>query len=186
MVASTTAIIKALMKLPDDYNSFKQLKGQLYEKNWNVYVKKSFAGPERVVEYLGKYTHRVAICNDRILSIEDHNIRFRWKDYKASGSNKIINLDAAEFIRRFIQHILPNGFYKIRYYGLLASVNAKTKRVLLFQLLDAVAGKNIFDGLKTMEVLQIITGINPQLCPVCRKGFMKPLSSILPKRITPL
>jgi hypothetical protein len=142
-------------------------------------------GAGGVIKYLGHYAHRVAICKDRILSIEDHNIRFRWKDYKASGSSKIINLDASEFIRRFIQHILPNGFYKIRYYGMLASVNAKTKRVLLFQLLDVVADKSIFDGLKAMEVLQIVTGINPQLCPIRRKGIMKPLSCLLPKGNTP-
>ena len=174
------------LKLPDNITCFDMLKKELYMKNFNVYSKKAFRGAGGVIEYLGRYTHRVAICNDRLLSIENHNIRFRWKDYKANGNNKIINLDAGEFIRRFCQHVLPDRFYKIRYYGLLASVNAKTKRVLLFQLLGAVAGKNIFDGLKTMEVLQIITGINPQLCPICRKGTMKPLSSILPKRITPL
>jgi len=179
-------IDRKALKLPDDIPCFDMLKTELYKKNFNVYSKKAFRGAGGVIKYLGRYTHRVAICNDRILSIEDHNIRFRWKDYKASGSNKIINLDAAEFIRRFIQHILPNGFYKIRYYGMLASVNAKTKRVLLFQLLDVVADKSIFDGLKAMEVLQIITGINPQLCPICRKGIMKPLSCLLPKGNTPL
>ena len=179
-------IDKKALKLPDDIPCFDMLKIELYKKNFNVYSKKAFRGAGGVIEYLGRYTHKVAICNDRILSIEDHNIRFRWKDYKARGINKIINLDAAEFIRRFIQHVLPNGFYKIRYYGLLASVNAKTKRVLLFQLLDAVAGKSIFDGLAAVDVLQIITGLNPQLCPISRKGIMKPLSYILPKAITPL
>lgn len=179
-------IDKKTLKLPDDIPCFDMLKIELYKKNFNVYSKKAFRGAGGVIEYLGRYTHKVAICNDRILSIEDHNIRFRWKDYKARGINKIINLDAAEFIRRFIQHVLPNGFYKIRYYGLLASVNAKTKRVLLFQLLDAVAGKSIFDGLAAVDVLQIITGLNPQLCPISRKGIMKPLSYILPKAITPL
>ena len=179
-------IDKKTLKLPDDIPCFDMLKIELYKKNFNVYSKKAFRGAGGVIEYLGRYTHKVAICNDRILSIEDHNIRFRWKDYKARGINKIINLDAAEFIRRFIQHVLPNGFYKIRYYGLLASVNAKTKRVLLFQLLDAVAGKSIFDGLAAVDVLQIITGLNPQLCPICRKGILRPLSYILPKAITPL
>ena len=179
-------IDKKTLKLPDDIPCFDMLKIELYKKNFNVYSKKAFRGAGGVIEYLGRYTHKVAICNDRILSIEDHNIRFRWKDYKARGINKIINLDAAVFIRRFIQHVLPNGFYKIRYYGLLASVNAKTKRVLLFQLLDAVAGKSIFDGLAAVDVLQIITGLNPQLCPICRKGIMRPLSYILPKAITPL
>jgi len=179
-------IDKKTLKLPDDIPCFDILKIELYKKNFNVYSKKAFRGAGGVIEYLGRYTHRVAICNDRILSIEDHNIRFRWKDYKAGGINKIINLDAAEFIRRFMQHVLPNGFYKIRYYGLLASVNAKTKRVLLFQLLDAVAGTSIFNGLKTIEVFQIITGLNPQLCPICRKGIMKPISCILPKGNTPL
>jgi hypothetical protein len=174
------------IKLPVGIPCFEELKTALYLKNWNVYSKKAFRGAGGVIEYLGRYTHRVAISNDRILSIEDHNIRFRWKDYKTGGNNKILNLDVGEFIRRFMQHILPDGFYKIRYYGLLASVNIKTKRALLFQLLDAVASTSIFEGLKTMKVLQIITGINMQLCPVCRKGIMKPISNILPKGKTPL
>jgi hypothetical protein len=176
---------KALI-LPDNIPCFDMLKTELYKKNFNVYSKKAFRGTGGVIEYLGRYTHRVAICNDRILSIEDHNIRFRWKNYKSGGNNKIINLDAAEFIRRFLQHILPNGFYKIRYYGLLASVNTKTKRALLFQLLGAVVGTSIFNGLKAMDVLQIIAGLNPQLCPICRKGIMKPLSRVLPKTTIPL
>jgi len=179
-------IDRNFIKLPDNFFCFNMLQTELYKKNFNVYSKKTFRGAGGVIEYLGRYTHRVAICNDRILSIEDHNIRFRWKDYKSGGINKIINLGAGEFIRRFMQHVLPNGFYKIRYYGLLASVNAKSKRVLIFQLMGAVAGKSIFDGLAAVDVLQTITGINPQLCPICRKGIMKPLSCMLPKATTPL
>jgi len=177
---------KKALKLPADLSCFEVQQTELYKKNWNIYSKKAFRAVGGVIEYLGRYTHRVAISNDRILSIDDHIIRFRWKDYKAGGNNKIINLDAGEFIRRFIQHVLPNGFYKIRYYGLLDSVNAKTKRVLLFHLLDAVPGTSIFDGLKAIEVFKVVTGKNLQQCPICRKGIMKPKSYLFPKAYTPL
>ncbi|MFC2125496.1 IS91 family transposase [Bacteroidota bacterium] len=172
--------------IPNDSHCFKDLKTDLYKKNWNVYCKKAFRGPAGVVEYLGRYTHRVAISNDRILSIANHSIRFRWKDYKVGDVNKIMALDAEEFIRRFMQHILPNGFYKIRYYGLFASVNAKTKRILLFQLLEVVSVTAIFNGLKETEIPQIITGTNLNQCPVCRKGNMEAVSYLLPKVYTPV
>jgi hypothetical protein len=88
--------------------------------NWVVYAKRPFAGPERVLAYLARYTHRVAIANSRLKSADDGNVGFTWKDYRHAGQTKLMTLDAGEFIRRFLLHVLPDGFHRIRYYGFLA------------------------------------------------------------------
>ena len=85
-----------------------------------------FGGPEQVINYLGRYTHRVAISNERILKVEQGQVCFRYKDYAKGGKSQVMSLSAEEFMRRFLLHILPRGFHKIRYYGLLATRNRKT------------------------------------------------------------
>ena len=85
-----------------------------------VYAKAPFGGPEQVLAYLSRYTHRVAIANSRLLSLADSKVRFIWKDYRANGKTKVMTLDADEFIRRFLLHTLPDSFHRIRHYGLLA------------------------------------------------------------------
>jgi len=103
--------------IPSKITSFETLKDKLYEKNWNVYSKKSFGGVDGVLQYLGRYTHRVAISNSRIKSADSKGVDFYWKDYRNKNRIKLMRLDTAEFIRRFLMHVLPSGFYKIRYYG---------------------------------------------------------------------
>ncbi len=95
----------------------------LRQCEWVVYAKRPFAGPEAVLAYLSRYTHRVAISNHRLLSMDEHGIRFRWKDYRAKGRAKIkaMTLEPGEFIRRFLLHVLPKGFHRIRHYGLLTN-----------------------------------------------------------------
>src|SRR5881397_1604660 len=88
---------------------------------WNVYAKAPFAGPQQVLDYVGRYTHRVALSNNRLLDIEEGQVRFRWKDYRDDNQQKTMTLTAEEFIRRFLIHVLPAGFQRIRYYGLLGS-----------------------------------------------------------------
>src|ERR1700742_818512 len=90
---------------------------------WVVYAKRPFAGPAAVLEYLSRYTHRVAISNQRLVAFDERGVTFRWKDYRASGRtrNKTMTLDAPEFMRRFLLHVLPGGFHRIRHYGLLAN-----------------------------------------------------------------
>src|SRR5258708_6527272 len=92
-----------------------------------VYAKPPFAGAERVLEYVGRYTHRVAIANNRIVDIEDGKVRFRWKDYRDENRQKVMTLDAREFIRRFLVHVLPEGFQRIRYYGFMGNRYRKQK-----------------------------------------------------------
>lgn len=114
----------ASLGLPSNFDS---LIDSLYAKNWVVFCKKPFKSPEHVVRYLGRYTHRVALSNSRIKSFDGKSVSFSWKDYKDKGKSKVLTLTAAEFTRRFLQHVLPCGFVKIRHYGLLCSRNIGTK-----------------------------------------------------------
>ena len=120
------ALEKGKIKLPETISCFDKLKDYLYQKDWNVYLKKSFGGINSVLKYLGRYTHRVAISNSRLISFSGQEVSFWYKDNKDKGKRKIMTLETIEFIRRFLQHILPNNFYKIRYIGILAMANSKT------------------------------------------------------------
>ena len=173
------------IRLPDEVGDFDRLKQLIYAKPWVVYAKNPFAGPEHVIEYLGRYTHRVAISNHRIISEKDGKVTFRYKDYRTGALNRQMTLETTEFIRRFLQHVLPCGFYKIRYLGILAQCNAKTKLQTCFDLID----KEIFfpqlEGLTATEVLQQITGKDPFQCPVCGKGRMKTVTVWPEKKAQP-
>ena len=159
------------IKLPDDLVGLALLKRKLYEKNWNVYCKKSLAGPHSVVQYLGKYTHRVAISNNRIVNIAGGEVTFSWKDYRKNFRNRLLILEATEFIGRFMRHVLPSGFYKIRYYGLLAAANGN-KRKQCFSLIDKPLHVPLLQGLSAKQVLELVTGKNPETCPKCKQGKM--------------
>ncbi len=106
-----------------DPAEFKKLKDKLYAKRWVTFCKQPFGGPEEVLEYLGRYTHRVAISNQRLIKLEDGRVHIKWKDYRKGGKLEETSLEICEFIRRFLLHVLPNGYFKIRYYGILASRN---------------------------------------------------------------
>ena len=99
------------------------------EAEWVVYAKRPFAGPEQVLDYLGRYTHRSAIANQRLCSLDDDSVRFRYTDYRRNGASrqKTMTLAATEFIRRMLLHVLPPGFHRIRYYGFLANRNRQQK-----------------------------------------------------------
>jgi hypothetical protein len=113
-----------------DASAFAQWLAPLRKIEWVVYAKRPFAGPAAVLAYLSRYTHRVAISNSRLLSLDERGVSFRWKDYRAQGRtrHKTMTLSAAEFMRRFLLHVLPAGFHRLRHYGLLA--NPKRKRNL--------------------------------------------------------
>ena len=104
---------------------------------WVVYAKPPFGGPEQVLAYLGRYTHRVAIANSRIVELADGRVSFRWKDYRHHDKPKLMTLDAFEFIRRFLLHSLPDGFHRIRHYGFLANGHRAAKLALCRRLLEA-------------------------------------------------
>ncbi len=161
------------VRLPDDVAGITVLKKNLYEKNWNVYTKKSMAGPQSVVRYLGRYTHRVAISNNRIEGVAGGKVTFRWKDYRKGLNNRLLTLDGQEFIGRFLRHVLPSGFYKIRYYGLLAAANG-AKRLQCMALIAKPLHVPLLQGLSVKKVLKMLTGKDPDTCPKCKKGKMLP------------
>lgn len=123
---------------------------ELRRVDWVVYAKPPFGGPEQVLTYLGRYTHRVAIANARLISVTDDEVAFRWKDYRHHSKSKVMTLDAHEFIRRFLLHTLPDGFHRIRHYGFLANGQRAEKLALCRRLLDVMptssAAKQNDDG----------------------------------------
>jgi hypothetical protein len=120
-----------------DASVFARWLAPLRRCEWVVYAKRPFAGPEAVLAYLSRYTHRVAISNSRLIALDEHGVTFRWKDYRAKGRTryKAMTLDAAEFMRRFLLHVLPGGFHRIRHYGLLANCSRSASLDLARQLL---------------------------------------------------
>jgi len=122
-----------------DADAFADWLAPLRQCEWVVYAKRPFSGPEQVLAYLSRYTHRVAISNSRLVALDDQGVTFRWKDYRAHGRTryKTMTLRTEEFMRRFLLHVLPSGFHRIRHYGLLANANRKhdigTARGLLHQ-----------------------------------------------------
>ena len=155
-----------------DKQVFKQLVRTLRDKQWFAYSKQPFGGPEQVLEYLGRYTHRVAITNNRIISIESGRVTFSYCDRSDDDKIKELSVTAEEFIRRFLLHILPGGFMKIRYYGFLAHANKKESIPLLRQLINPDA--EIVEKLtETVEEMMLrLTGVDLSLCPECGKGKM--------------
>jgi Putative transposase len=127
-----------------DSDVFAEWMAPLRECEWVVYAKRPFAGPEAVLAYLSRYTHRVAISNSRLLALDERGVTFRWKDYRVQGTTryKTMTLDTQEFMRRFLLHVLPSGFHRIRHYGLLANARRKqhiaTARELLHQLVPTL------------------------------------------------
>ena len=130
------SVRKGVLLLPDNTPDFATLKALCYQKNWVVYCQKPFTGPEGIIRYLGNYTHRVAISNHRIHAFENDKVTFSYKDYKSGSVQRTMTLDADEFIRRFLQHVLPSGFYKIRYFGILALCNMQSKLQTCVDLIE--------------------------------------------------
>jgi Putative transposase/Transposase zinc-binding domain len=122
-----------------DAKTFGTTIAPLRKTDWIVYAKKPFAGPEQVLAYLSRYTHRIAISNRRLVSIDETHVAFTWRDYAHGSHKKIMRLDAHEFIRRFLMHVLPDGFQRIRHYGFLANGQRKVKLAVIRKLLAAAA-----------------------------------------------
>ena len=159
--------------------AFARWLGGLRGKPWVVYAKRPFAGPQQVLEYLGRYTHRVAISNERILGFEKGCVRFRWKDYAQGNATKIMEIEASEFIRRFLLHIVPDGFVRIRHFGILANRSRKARLDRCRELLGQPAVVRE-ESMKSIGSLMLrLTGQDIDLCPVCRRGRLR-VTQILP------
>lgn len=151
-----------------------KLRQELYTKNWVVFAKTPFAGPKQVIEYLGRYTHKIAISNHRIKSISNGKITFKYKDYADQGKQKIMSLDANEFLRRFCMHILPPGFRKIRHYGFLASRGKSKLKAYQFQvgILTKPKESKAKPNSGWKEISQTRLNYDPDSCPCCKTGKM--------------
>ena len=163
--------------------NFARLVARLKASEWVVYAKRPFAGPQQVLDYVGRYTHRVAISNNRLLDMENGQVRFRWKDYRDGGQSKTMTLSADEFIRRFLLHVLPNGFQRIRYYGFLGNRYRKEKLAQCRRLLgmpslpetDPLPAEKDY-----RDRYEELTGGSLYQCPQCNKGRML-VVEILPR-----
>ncbi len=161
-----------------DKHVFRQLLKTVRDKRWIIYAKQPFGGPEQVLEYLGRYTHRVAISNNRIVSIHAGKVTFSYRDRSDENKEKEVTVKAEEFIRRFLLHILPHGFMKIRYYGFLAHTNKKMTIPLLRKLIDphAEIAEKIVETIQ--EIMLRLTGVDITLCPECGLGEMISIESL--------
>ena len=146
-----------------DAVTFQNYLTPLRRKDWVVYAKAPFAGPEQVLAYLARYTHRVAIANSRLIAMDAGKVRFHWKDYRQNGSGKTMTLDAGEFIRRFLMHTFPDGFHRIRHYGFLANGHRAQKIECCRELLVCEATKP-----SSSEVEEVESALHePPPCPFC-------------------
>jgi len=137
----------------------------LHAKEWVVYCKPPFANAGTVLEYLGRYSHRVAISNDRLVKLEGGRVTFRYRDRTGNDAIKLMRLDASEFIRRFLLHILPDGFMKIRHYGILSNRSRRSKLALCKRLHGIQCGDDVKKTESWQDLLTRITGVDPRTCP---------------------
>jgi hypothetical protein len=172
------------MKQLQHQDQFSRYLAPVGNLEWVVYAKKPFAGPKHVLDYLGRYTHRVAISNNRLLAIDNGRVRFLWKDYRNGKRRRTtMTLTATEFIRRFLMHVLPDRFQRIRYYGFLGNRYRKQKLLLCRRLL----GDSSVDPSSTATNEQVqdyrdryerLTGISLRRCPACHHGNMIEIQTI--------
>jgi len=157
-----------------DPEAMERLLAQAVRNDWVVYAKRPFGGPEAVLKYLARYTHRVAISNRRLLGLDNGQVTFSWKDYAHGNRQSMMALDAVEFIRRFLLHVLPSGFVKIRYYGFMAN---RCRRENLARCRELLGGPAAVTDEEQPE--QTVPTAEPGdespkvRCPVCQKGYMR-------------
>jgi hypothetical protein len=144
-----------------------------WNADWVVYAKRPFAGPAQVLDYVGRYTHRVAISNNRLLSMDSDKVRFRWKDYRDDNRQKSMTLSAEEFIRRFLIHVLPDRFHRIRYFGFLSNCHRAQKLALCRELLGMAPAEPATDPpADYRDQFEALTGQSLRECPHCHTGIM--------------
>jgi len=182
--ARALKFFNALAELADP-GAFARYLAPLARTEWVVYAKPPFGGPERVLEYLGRYTHRVAIANSRLVAFADGEVAFRWKDYRHASRQKVMCLPAEEFVRRFLLHVLPPGFQRIRHYGWLANRNRALKLQRCRQLLDvpAPAPAPADEPADYRDRYQRLTGVSLWECPHCGRGRMICIETLRPNAL---
>jgi Putative transposase/Transposase zinc-binding domain len=164
--------------------AFDRYLAPLRQSEWVVYSKPPFGGPERVLNYLGRYTHRVAISNNRLKQLKDGQLTFAYKDYKHEHREKLMTLSADEFLRRFLLHVLPNGFQRIRHYGLLANRHRVENLARCRELLHVAAALVLPPQIDCREHYRQVTGQDLVQCPQCKKGQMIRIAVLAPAIIS--
>jgi len=155
-----------------------------FTKLWVVYAKRPFASPKTVVEYLGRYTHKIAISNHRLVDVNDRDVSFTYKDYRQAGKQKLATLNGVEFLRRFALHILPHGFVRIRHYGFLASRNKSIAlNIAKYDLKQPRWEKVKYSW---AEIARDKLNYNPLQCPLCKKETMMIIKITAPERGPPI
>lgn len=147
--------------------SFNQHMEKCFKTEWVVYAKPPFGGAEKTLDYLGRYTHRIAISNNRLLKVEDNKVSFSWRNYRKGNKSQIMALEAEEFIRRFLLHVLPSGFMRIRYFGFLSNRHRREKLKLCHKLLHAHQTSVKSDLIDWKKRFELLTGKKVDLCPFC-------------------
>lgn len=154
-----------------EWNEFKN---SLYDKDWCPYIKETFNGFGNAIEYLGRYTHKVAISNRRILSVTEEGITFSARGKKPGDPKRELTLDNQEFVRRFLMHVLPSGFQKVRYYGFLNNRMKSKNLKLIFRLQGYQKFKCLYSGLSIAELLKTVWNRDIRICPECGCLGMRP------------
>ena len=155
-------------KIPAANNEIKASR----QKSWVLYAKKPFGSPQTVLDYLGRYTHRVALSNDRIVQVDNGQVTLSYRDRKDGDRKKTIILDAHEFIRRFLLHVLPDGFMRVRHFGFLANRSKKQALPQCRKLLGLNPALPEIPDQSAHDLLRELTGIDLSRCPACKKGTM--------------
>jgi hypothetical protein len=152
--------------------AFRRYLAPVHGTEWVVYAKRPFAGPAQVLDYVGRYTHRVAISNNRLVSMDNGKVRFHWKDYRDDNRQKTMTLEGGEFIRRFLIHVLPDGFHRIRYYGFLGNCHREQKLALCRELLRMEPPAPADPPADYRDRFEALTGQSLRVCPHCQTGIM--------------
>lgn len=156
---------------------YRRWRNELYRKPWAVYAKRPFGGPKQVIEYLGRYTHKSAISNHRLLEVSESGVRFSYKDYRTEGRKKEMTLAGEEFLRRWCLHVLPGGFRRVRHYGILSNA-LKTRaleacrKAIEPEKEPVPRAKKARSELRALARQKLLGGCNPDLCGVCKSGRM--------------
>src|SRR5215210_2003948 len=154
----------------------------LYRKSWVVYCKPPFGSPEQVLAYLGRYTHRVALSNSRLVHIDDAGVTFTWKDYADQNRIREMTLPGEEFLRRFLLHVLPERFVRIRYFGLLANRHRREALARCREVLPGRSPRPKVEKMDWRELYQKLTGLDPSQCEVCGQKALRLAQELSPVR----
>jgi hypothetical protein len=167
----------------EDARTFRRFLAPLWQLPWVVYAKPPFASAQQVISYLGRYTHRVALSNERLVAMRDGQVMFRWRERRHSNRLKVMTLPAEEFIRRFLLHVLPAGFMRIRHYGVVGN-RCRSPKLAACRRLFAQPAPPVLPRESAVTVMRRLTGIDIERCPQCHQGRLVVIASLYPRKLS--